>query len=101
MLSNKSRNLLLLFSSLSLEGISLLGLSHISVNASMTVNDTALTSSTISRLEVPDPIDTLDITVCPADDILDGCKVGTFLSPYSIWDLLKGNKCLTLTVTEI
>lgn len=57
------------------EGISLLGLSHISVNASMTVNDTALTGSTISRLEAPDPIDALDITVCPADDILDGCKL--------------------------
>lgn len=41
----------------------------------MTVNDTALTGSTISRLEAPDPIDALDITVCPADDILDGCKV--------------------------
>lgn len=61
--------------SLTLEGPSLLGLSHISVNASMAINDTALTSSTISRLEAPDPIDTLDLTVCPADDILDGCKV--------------------------
>lgn len=61
--------------SLTLEGPSLLGLSHISVNASMAINDTALTSGTISRLEAPDPIDTLDLTVCPADDILDGCKV--------------------------
>lgn len=57
------------------EGSSLLGLSHISVNASMTINDTALTNGTISRLEAPDPIDSLDLTVCPADDILDGCKV--------------------------
>ncbi|XP_068438409.1 DNA topoisomerase 2-binding protein 1 [Clinocottus analis] len=57
------------------EGPSLLGLSHISVNASMTINDTALTNGTISRLEAPDPIDTLDLTVCPADDILDGCKL--------------------------
>uniref|UniRef100_A0A8C9XRR4 DNA topoisomerase II binding protein 1 n=1 Tax=Sander lucioperca TaxID=283035 RepID=A0A8C9XRR4_SANLU len=57
------------------EGPSLLGLSHISVNASMTVNDTALTNATVSRLEAPDPIDTLDLTVCPADDILDGCKL--------------------------
>ncbi|XP_047424064.1 DNA topoisomerase 2-binding protein 1 [Mugil cephalus] len=59
------------------EGPSLLGLSHISVNASMTINDTALTTTTsaISRLEAPDPIDSLDLTVCPADDILDGCKL--------------------------
>ncbi|XP_010780936.1 DNA topoisomerase 2-binding protein 1 isoform X1 [Notothenia coriiceps] len=57
------------------EGSSLLGLSHISVNASMTINDTALTNATFSRLEGPDPIDTLDLTVCPADDILDGCKL--------------------------
>ncbi|XP_071340915.1 DNA topoisomerase 2-binding protein 1 [Trachinotus anak] len=57
------------------EGPSLLGLSHISVNASMTINDTALTNGTISRLEAPDPIESLDLTVCPADDILDGCKL--------------------------
>lgn len=62
-----------------LEGSSLLGLSHISVNASMTINDTALTNGTISRLEAPDPIDNLDLTVCPADDILDGCKVSATL----------------------
>lgn len=41
----------------------------------MAVNDTALTNDTISRLEIPDPIDSLDLTICPADDILDGCKV--------------------------
>lgn len=41
----------------------------------MTINDTALTNATISRLEIPDPIDSLDLTVCPGDDILDGCKV--------------------------
>ncbi|XP_034562035.1 DNA topoisomerase 2-binding protein 1 [Notolabrus celidotus] len=57
------------------DGPSLLGLSHISVNASMTINDTALTNGTISRLEAPDPIDNLDLTRCPADDILDGCKL--------------------------
>lgn len=60
------------------EGPSLLGLSHISVNTSMTINDTALTNlsnGTASRLEAPDPMDSFDITVCPADDILDGCKL--------------------------
>ncbi|XP_038586755.1 DNA topoisomerase 2-binding protein 1 [Micropterus salmoides] len=57
------------------EGSSLLGVSHISVNASMTINDTALTNGTISHLEAPDPIDSLDLTVCPADDLLDGCKL--------------------------
>lgn len=41
----------------------------------MTINDTALTNGTISRLENPDPIDSVDLTVCPGDDILDGCKV--------------------------
>ncbi|XP_069015761.1 DNA topoisomerase 2-binding protein 1 isoform X2 [Embiotoca jacksoni] len=54
------------------DGPSLLGLSHISVNASMTVNDTAVTNSTMSRLETPDPT---DISLCPADDLLDGCKL--------------------------
>jgi len=53
----------------------LLGLSNISVSANMTINDTALTNATISRLETSDPIDSLDLTVCPADDVLDGCKV--------------------------
>uniref|UniRef100_A0A4W5MGE4 DNA topoisomerase II binding protein 1 n=1 Tax=Hucho hucho TaxID=62062 RepID=A0A4W5MGE4_9TELE len=53
----------------------LLGLSHISVNTSMTVNDTAMTNATISHLDTPDPIDALDITVCPTDDLLDGCKL--------------------------
>ncbi|KAM6908166.1 DNA topoisomerase 2-binding protein 1 isoform 1-T1 [Lycodopsis pacificus] len=57
------------------EGPSLLGLSHISVNASMTINDTVVTNGTISRLEAPDPIETLDLTVCPADDVFDGCKL--------------------------
>lgn len=69
------------------EGSSLLGLSHISVNASMTINDTALTNGTISHLEAPDPIDSLDLTVCPADDALDGCKVRKwppFLFKYQI-----------------
>uniref|UniRef100_A0A8D3E031 DNA topoisomerase II binding protein 1 n=1 Tax=Scophthalmus maximus TaxID=52904 RepID=A0A8D3E031_SCOMX len=56
-------------------GPSLLGLSHISVNASMTVHDTALGSSTVSHLETPDPIDGLDLTICPVDDLLDGCKL--------------------------
>ncbi|XP_034022870.1 DNA topoisomerase 2-binding protein 1 [Thalassophryne amazonica] len=57
------------------EGPSLLGLSHISVNASITIHDTALTNGTISPLEGPDPIDSFDLTICPADDVLDGCKL--------------------------
>lgn len=57
------------------DGPSLLGLSHISVIASGTINDTGLTNATISRLEAPDPTDSFDITVCPTDDILDGCKL--------------------------
>uniref|UniRef100_A0A669EPE2 DNA topoisomerase II binding protein 1 n=1 Tax=Oreochromis niloticus TaxID=8128 RepID=A0A669EPE2_ORENI len=58
------------------EGPSLLGLSNISVNTSRTINDTALTNnSTVSHLEAPDPIESLDLTVCPADDLLDGCKL--------------------------
>uniref|UniRef100_A0AAR2K9C9 BRCT domain-containing protein n=1 Tax=Pygocentrus nattereri TaxID=42514 RepID=A0AAR2K9C9_PYGNA len=56
------------------DGPSLLGLSHIS-NISLNVNETALTTTTMSRIEPPDPIDTFDITVCPADDLLDGCKL--------------------------
>lgn len=50
----------------------------------MTINDTALTNATVSRLEGPDPIDTLDLTVCPADDILDGCKVNNKNTPLNI-----------------
>uniref|UniRef100_A0A674AT78 DNA topoisomerase II binding protein 1 n=1 Tax=Salmo trutta TaxID=8032 RepID=A0A674AT78_SALTR len=57
------------------ESVCLLGLSHISVNSSMTVNDTSLTNATVSRLDTPDPIDALDITVGPSDDLLDGCKL--------------------------
>ncbi|XP_076014395.1 DNA topoisomerase 2-binding protein 1 isoform X2 [Genypterus blacodes] len=57
------------------ECASLLGLSHISVNASMTIHDTVLTNAGLSRLEAPDPIDRLDLTACPADDVLDGCKL--------------------------
>ncbi|XP_061522443.1 DNA topoisomerase 2-binding protein 1 isoform X1 [Phycodurus eques] len=57
------------------EGPSLLGLSHISVNTSVTINDTALTNGTVSRVEAPDPIESLDLTVCPAEDVLDGCKL--------------------------
>ncbi|KAM9552229.1 DNA topoisomerase 2-binding protein 1-A-like isoform 3-T3 [Salvelinus alpinus] len=53
----------------------LLGLSHISVNTSMTVDDTVMTNATVSRLDTPDPIDALDFTVCPTDDLLDGCKL--------------------------
>lgn len=56
------------------DGPSLLGLSHIT-NASMTVNDTALTTAASSRLETSDPIDAFDITVCQDEDLLDGCKV--------------------------
>uniref|UniRef100_A0A674AS52 DNA topoisomerase II binding protein 1 n=1 Tax=Salmo trutta TaxID=8032 RepID=A0A674AS52_SALTR len=57
------------------KSVCLLGLSHISVNSSMTVNDTSLTNATVSRLDTPDPIDALDITVGPSDDLLDGCKL--------------------------
>uniref|UniRef100_A0A1A8L296 Topoisomerase (DNA) II binding protein 1 n=1 Tax=Nothobranchius pienaari TaxID=704102 RepID=A0A1A8L296_9TELE len=57
------------------DGPSLLGLSNISVSASVGVNDTALTNSTVSRGETSDPIDCLDLTVCPVDDVLDGCKL--------------------------
>uniref|UniRef100_A0A3B5LZJ7 DNA topoisomerase II binding protein 1 n=1 Tax=Xiphophorus couchianus TaxID=32473 RepID=A0A3B5LZJ7_9TELE len=57
------------------DGPSLLGLSNISVNTSAAINDTALTNITMSRMETPDPIDRLDLTVCPADDVLDGCKL--------------------------
>ncbi|XP_047206276.1 DNA topoisomerase 2-binding protein 1 [Girardinichthys multiradiatus] len=57
------------------DGPSLLGLSNISVNASVVINDTALTNITISRMETPDPIDSVDLTVCPSDDVLDGCKL--------------------------
>ncbi|XP_026148420.1 DNA topoisomerase 2-binding protein 1 isoform X2 [Mastacembelus armatus] len=56
------------------ENLSLLGLSHISVSASVSINDTPLTDI-ISNMEGPDPLDSLDLTVCPADDILDGCKL--------------------------
>ncbi|XP_076868343.1 DNA topoisomerase 2-binding protein 1 [Brachyhypopomus gauderio] len=56
------------------DGSSLLGLSHIS-NVSMNVNETAITTATVSRLETPDPIDSFDVTVCPTDDLLDGCKL--------------------------
>lgn len=62
-----------------LDGPSLLGLSNISVSGSMAINDTALT---ISRLETADPIDGLDLTVCPADDLLDGCKVNHRQIPF-------------------
>uniref|UniRef100_A0A1A8C306 Topoisomerase (DNA) II binding protein 1 n=1 Tax=Nothobranchius kadleci TaxID=1051664 RepID=A0A1A8C306_NOTKA len=57
------------------DGPSLLGLSNISVSASVGVNDTALTNSTVSRVETSDPVDCLDLTVCPVDDVLDGCKL--------------------------
>lgn len=60
------------------DGPSLLGLSHIS-NASMNVNETAMTTATMSRLETADPIDTFDATICPEDDLLDGCKVSFVL----------------------
>ncbi|KAI5617083.1 DNA topoisomerase 2-binding protein 1 isoform X1 [Silurus asotus] len=56
------------------DGPSLLGLSHIS-NVSINVNETAMTTATMSRIETADPIDTFDATLCPADDLLDGCKL--------------------------
>ncbi|KAM9826812.1 DNA topoisomerase 2-binding protein 1 [Neosynchiropus ocellatus] len=57
------------------DGPSLLGVSHISINASMTINDTVVSNGTISRLDTPDPIDNLDLSVFPPDDLLDGCKL--------------------------
>lgn len=60
------------------DGPSLLGLSHIS-NVSVNVNETAMTTATMSRIETADPIDAFDVTVCPADDLLDGCKVSLVL----------------------
>lgn len=60
------------------DGPSLLGLSHIS-NVSMNVNETAMTATTMSRIEAADPIDTFDATICPGDDLLDGCKVSLVL----------------------
>ncbi|KAM4544166.1 DNA topoisomerase 2-binding protein 1 isoform 1-T2 [Fundulus diaphanus] len=57
------------------DGPSLLGLSNISVNASVPINDTALTNVTVSRVETPDPLDRVDLAACPADDVLDGCKL--------------------------
>lgn len=56
------------------DGPSLLGLSHIS-NISLNVNETALTTAGISHIEMPDPVDSFDITVCRVDDLLDGCKL--------------------------
>ncbi|KAM9333829.1 DNA topoisomerase 2-binding protein 1 [Pholidichthys leucotaenia] len=59
-----------------LEGPSLLGVSSISLNTSRTINDTVVTNtSTNSNLDTPDPVDSLDVAVCPADDLLDGCKL--------------------------
>ncbi|XP_061661893.1 DNA topoisomerase 2-binding protein 1 isoform X2 [Syngnathoides biaculeatus] len=57
------------------EGPSLLGLSNIPVNASVTVSDPTLTNGSISRMETLDAIESLDLSVCPADDLLDGCKL--------------------------
>lgn len=69
-----------------LDGLSLLGLSNISVSTSVGINDTALTNATVSRMEMPDPIDNLDLTVCPADDVLDGCKVNGVYS-FNVFDI--------------
>ncbi|XP_060756012.1 DNA topoisomerase 2-binding protein 1 isoform X2 [Neoarius graeffei] len=56
------------------DGPSLLGLSRIS-NVSMNVNETATTTATMSCVEAADPVDTFDTITCPADDLLDGCKL--------------------------
>ena len=56
--------------------LSLLSVSNISVNTSVAVNDTAVTTNnTVSCLDTPDPIERLDFSACAADDVLDGCKV--------------------------
>lgn len=84
--------------SVSPERPSLLGVSHISVNASMTINDTAITNGTVSRPDEPDPIDSLDVTVCPADDVLDGCKVSVHPSYSQCHSVpLPGEKSQTTT----
>ncbi|XP_061130917.1 DNA topoisomerase 2-binding protein 1-A-like [Syngnathus typhle] len=57
------------------EESSVLGLSRISLNTSETVNDTAFTNGTVTHMEAPDPLDSLDLTVRPAEDLLDGCKL--------------------------
>ncbi|XP_019730589.1 DNA topoisomerase 2-binding protein 1 [Hippocampus comes] len=57
------------------DGPSVLGLSRISLNASVTVNDTAFTNATVSHADAPDSLDSLDLTVQPPDDLLDGCKL--------------------------
>ncbi|XP_018620716.2 DNA topoisomerase 2-binding protein 1 isoform X2 [Scleropages formosus] len=54
---------------------SLLGVSQISNISLSSVNDSAFTTTSVSRLETPDPLDALDISCCPADDLLDGCKL--------------------------
>ncbi|KAI1888905.1 hypothetical protein AGOR_G00173580 [Albula goreensis] len=59
----------------------LLGVSQISNISLSSVNDTALTTATTSCLVMPNPLDTLDSTTCPADDLLDGCKL--FLCGFS------------------
>ncbi|XP_077481033.1 DNA topoisomerase 2-binding protein 1 isoform X2 [Stigmatopora argus] len=55
------------------DGVSLLGLS--AVNVSSTVNQSAFTDASVTGAEAPDPLDNLDLTLCPTDDVLDGCKL--------------------------
>lgn len=97
MANNSRAELLTLFpqTNFTADGPSLLGLSHIS-NVSMNVNETAMTSTTMSCVETADPIDTFDATICPVDDLLDGCKVSLVLhnSPieylhfkYFVWKM--------------
>ncbi|XP_056155580.1 DNA topoisomerase 2-binding protein 1 [Lampris incognitus] len=89
------------------EGLSVLGLSNISVNVSMTANDTALTNGTFSRLEAPDPIESLDLASCPSDDILDGCKLYLCGLPGKKLEKLRrlvstaGGLCLNLLSEEL
>ncbi|KAJ8277001.1 hypothetical protein GJAV_G00070300 [Gymnothorax javanicus] len=52
-----------------------LGMSQISNISLSSVNDTTHTTATASCLASPDPLDALDRTVCPSDDLLDGCKL--------------------------
>ncbi|KAL4635475.1 DNA topoisomerase 2-binding protein 1 isoform X2 [Arapaima gigas] len=61
--------------------VPLLGVSQISNINLSSASDSAMNATSVSCLETPDPLDLLDITACPADDLLDGCKL--FLCGFS------------------
>ena len=49
-------------------------ISNISAISMMNVEESRLVNMT-TRLEEPDPLDTLDMTKAPSEMFLDGCKV--------------------------